>query len=210
MTNVQKSFEDKKNVMANILFKIDAIKFGVFKLSTGKASPYYIDLKVIPSFPDAFREIIDFYTEFITSQIGLKNFDRIAAVPITGIPFASQIAYNLKKPFLYVRKSVKLQGRESRVEGVLVSGDRVLLIDDLITTGVTLRKAAEAIRAEGGVVTQAVAFLDREEGGKEKLSEINVKLAPLLKISEIANTLYDIGAIDKESLKTINKQIKKK
>ena len=53
-------------------------------------------------------------------------------------------------------------------------------------------------------------FLDREEGGKQKLEEINVKLAPLLKISEIANTLYDIGAIDKESLKTIKKQIKKK
>jgi orotate phosphoribosyltransferase len=207
---VQKSFEDKKNSLANILFKIDAIKFGVFKLSTGKASPYYIDLKVIPSFPDAFKEIIDFYTEQITSQIGLKNFDRIAAVPITGIPFASQIAYNLKKPFLYVRKNVKLQGRQRRVEGVLVSGDRVLLIDDLVTTGVTLRKAAEAIRAEGGVVTQAVAFLDREEGGKEKLQETNIKLVPLLKISEIANTLYDIGAIDKESLKTINKQIKKK
>jgi orotate phosphoribosyltransferase len=207
---VQKSFEDKKDTMANILFKIDAVKFGVFKLSNGKASPYYIDLRVIPSFPDAFREIIDFYTEFITSQIGLKNFDRIAAVPITGIPFASQIAYNLKKPFLYVRKSVKLQGRERRVEGVLSSGDRVLMIDDLVTTGVTLNKAAQAIRAEGGVVTQAISFLDREEGGKTKLEEINVKLLPLLKISEIANTLYDIGAIDKESLKTINKQIKKK
>ncbi len=207
---MQKSFEDQKNVMANILFKIDAIKFGVFKLSTGKASPYYIDLRVIPSFPDVFRKIIDFYTEQITSQIGTKNFDRIAAVPITGIPFASQIAYNLNKPFLYVRKSVKLQGRERRVEGVLISGERVLLIDDLVTTGVTLRKAAEAIRAEGGVVTQAVAFLDREEGGKQKLEEINIKLVPVLKISEIANTLYDIGAIDKESLKTINKQIKKK
>jgi orotate phosphoribosyltransferase len=207
---LQKSFEEQKNNMANILFKIDAVKFGVFKLSTGKASPYYVDLKVIPSFPDVFREIIDFYTEAITNQIGLKNFDRIAAVPITGIPFASQIAYNLEKPFLYVRKGVKLQGRERRVEGVLFSGDRVLLIDDLVTTGVTLRKAAEAIKAEGGVVTRAVAFLDREEGGKEKLKEADVELLPLLKMSEIAKTLYEIGAIDKESLKTINKQIKKK
>ncbi len=207
---MQKNFETKQNSIANILFKLDAIKFGVFKLSNGKKSPYYIDLKVLPSFPDAFREIIDFYTETITTQIGLDNFDRIAAVPITGIPFASQIAYNLKKPFLYVRKGMKLQGRERRVEGVLFSGDRVLLIDDLVTTGVTLRKATEAIKAEGGVVTQAVAFLDREEGGKEKLQEISVTLLPLLKISEIANTLYDIGAIDKENLKTITKQIKKK
>jgi orotate phosphoribosyltransferase len=196
--------------MAKILAKIDAVKFGVFKLSTGKASPYYVDLRVVPSFPDAFRDICDFYAEKINSQIGLKNFDRIAAVPITGIPFASQIAYNLKKPFLYVRKSIKLQGRERRVEGVLFSGDRVLIVDDLATTGLTLRKAAEAIRAEGGVVTQAVAFLDREEGAKEKLAEIGVHLISLLKISEVANIMYETGAIDEESLKTIMKQIKKK
>jgi orotate phosphoribosyltransferase len=206
----KKSLENEKNMMANILFKIDAIKFGVFKLSTGKASPYYIDLRVVPSFPDAFREMCDFYAETITNQIGLKSFDRIAAVPITGIPFASQIAYNLKKPFLYVRKGVKLQGRERRVEGILFSGDRVLLVDDLVTTGLTLKKASEAIRAEGGVVTQAVAFLDREEGGKEKLAETGIKLHSLLKISEIANTLYEAGAIDEESLKTIIKQVKKK
>lgn len=200
---------DKKEKMANILFKIDSVKFGVYKLSTGKASPYYIDLRVIPSFPDAFREICDFYAEYITSQIGLKNFNRIAGVPVAGLVFASQVAYNLKKPFLYVRKGIKLQGRERRVEGILVSGDKVLLVDDLVTTGLTLRKAAEAVRAEGGIVTEAVAFLDREEGGKKLLEKSGIKLYPLLKISEIANTLYEIGAIDEENLKTILKQIKK-
>ncbi len=205
----QSSNLDKKERMANILFKIDAVKFGVFKLSSGKASPYYIDLRVIPSFPDAFREICDFYVEYITSQIGPKNFDRIAGVPLAGIPFASQIAYNLKKPFLYVRKGIKLHGRERRVEGILSSGDKVLLIDDLVTTGLTLKKAADAVRAEGGIATEAVAFLDREEGGKHLLEKSGIKLHPLLKISEIVNTLYEIGAIDEESQKTIQKQIKK-
>jgi len=200
---------DKKQKMANILFKIDAVKFGVYKLSTGKASPYYIDLRVIPSFPDAFKEICDFYAEYITNQIGTKNFNRIAAVPVTGIVFASQVAYNLKKPFLYVRKGIKLHGRERRVEGILVSGDKVLLVDDLVTTGLTLKKAADAVRAEGGIVTEAVAFLDREEGGKQLLEKNGIKLHPLLKISEIANTLYELGAIDEENLKTILKQIKK-
>ena len=131
---------DKKDRMANILYKIDAIKFGVFQLSSGKASPYYIDLRVIPSFPDAFREICDFYAQYITDEIGLKNFDRIAGIPLAGIPFASQIAYNLKKPFLYVRKDIKLHGRERRVEGILISGEKVLLIDDLVTTGLTLKE----------------------------------------------------------------------
>ena len=201
--------ENKKAEMAKILIKIDALKFGVFKLTSGKASPYYVDLRVVPSFPDAFTQICDFYAEYINREIGLKNFDRIAGVPIAGIPFASQIAYNLKKPFLYVRKGVRRHGRQRRVEGILVSGNRVLLVDDLVTTGLTLKKAAEAIRAEGGVVEKAVAFLDREEGGKEKLAKNGIQLHTLLRISEVAKTLYDTGAIDEESLKTITKQIKK-
>ncbi len=199
----------QKERMANILFKIDAVKFGVFKLSTGKASPYYIDLRVIPSFPDAFHEICESYAQYITGEIGVKKFDRIAAIPLAGIPFASQIAYNLKKPFLYVRKDIQLQGRERRVEGILVSGDKVLLIDDLLTTGLTLKKAADAVRAEGGVVTEAVVFLDREEGGRELLEKNGIKLHSLLKISEMAKTLYEMGAIDEENLKTILKQVKK-
>jgi orotate phosphoribosyltransferase len=195
--------------MAKILHKIDALKFGLFKLTSGKVTPYYIDLRVVPSFPDAFRQICDFYAQQITSQVGLQNFKRVAGVPLAGIPFASQIAYNLKKPFLYVRKGTRLHGRARRVEGILISGDRVLLIDDLVTTGLTLRKAAEAVRAEGGVVTEAVTLLDREEGGKEKLLKSGIKLHALLRISEVANTLFEIGAIDEESLKTILKQVKK-
>jgi orotate phosphoribosyltransferase len=124
------------------------------------------------------------------------------------MPFASQIAYNLKKPFLYVRKGTRKHGRQRRVEGILVSGDKVLLIDDLITTGLNLKKAAEAIKAEGGIVTEIVALLDREEGGKKKLEKNGMKVHTLLQIREVANTLYEIGAIDEESLKTILKQIK--
>ncbi|MCW3982465.1 MAG: orotate phosphoribosyltransferase [Candidatus Bathyarchaeota archaeon] len=200
---------EKKDKIANILFKLDAVKFGVFQLSSGKASPYYVDLRIIPSFPDAFREICDYYAQHITQEVGLKNFDRIAGIPLAGIPFASQIAYNLRKPFIYIRKDIKLHGRERRVEGILISGDRVLLLDDLLTTGLTLKNAAEAVRAEGGVVTDAVVFLDREEGGRALLEKEGIKLHPMLKISEVANTLFEIGALDKENLKTILKQVKK-
>jgi orotate phosphoribosyltransferase len=83
------------------------------------------------------------------------------------------------------------------------------MVDDLVTTGLTLKKAAETVRAEGGVVTDAVVFLDREEGGRGQLEKSGIKLHSMLKISEVAKVLYDSGVMDNESLKTILKQVKK-
>jgi orotate phosphoribosyltransferase len=205
----KKSRETIKAEICKILNKIGALKFGAFRLTSGKISPYYIDLRIIPSFPDAFQKICNLQAAFIKEEIGLESFDRIAGIPIAGIPFASLIAYNLKKSFLYIRKGVRLHGRKRRIEGILTPGDRVLLIDDLITTGLSLTEAKKAIEAEGGVTTDAVVLLDREEKGKEKLDKNGIKLHALLKMSEIANRLYEIGAIDEVQLKTILKQIKK-
>jgi orotate phosphoribosyltransferase len=196
--------------ISRILNKIGAMQFGAFKLTSGKISPYYIDLRIVPSFPDAFQKVTDFYVEFIKKEIGLDNFQRIAGIPVAGIPFTSMIAYNLKKPFLYIRKGVRLHGRQRRIEGILAPGDRILLVDDLVTTGLSLRKAAKAIVAEGGVVTDAVVLLDRQEGGKENLSKDKIRLHALLNISEIANDLYETGTIDEDQLKTILKQVKKR
>jgi len=206
----EKESEPVKVEICKILNKIGALQFGAFKLSSGKISPYYIDLRIIPSFPEAFQKICNFYASFIKNGIGSRNFERIAGIPIAGIPFASLIAYNLQKPFLYVRRGERLHGRQRRVEGVLVPGDRVLLVDDLVTTGLSLKKATKAIVAEGGVVTDTVVLLDREEGGKEKLERSGIKLHAILKISEIARRLCEIEAIDDEQLKTILRQIKKR
>lgn len=205
----KKNRETVKVEICKILNKIGALKFGAFKLTSGKISPYYIDLRIIPSFPDAFQKICNLQAAFIKEEIGLKSFDRIAGIPIAGIPFASLIAYNLKKPFLYIRKGVRLHGRRRRIEGILTPGDRVLLIDDLITTGLSLTEAKKAIEAEGGITTDAVVLLDREEKGKEKLDENGIRLYALLEMSEIANRLCEIGAIDEVQLETILKQIKK-
>ena len=204
----KKNREVIKTDVCKVLNKIGALKFGAFKLTSGKMSPYYIDLRVVPSFPDAFEKICKHQADFIKEEIGLRNLERIAAIPIAGIPFASLIAYELKKPFLYVRKGEKLHGRKRRIEGALTPGDRVLLVDDLITTGLSLRSAVKAVESEGGVAKNAVVLLDREEGGREKLKKDGIELHSLLKISEIANKLHDLGAIDQDQLETILRQIK--
>jgi len=204
-------FEDREKVkrdISKILYRIGAIKFGSFRLTSGRLSPYYIDLRLIPSFPEAFHEISEVLVRFIKKDLGEGTFDRIAGIPTAGIPFASTIAYLMGKPFLYIRQAKKLHGRERRVEGILSPGDRVLLIDDLITTGSSLLKAAKAIVAEGGIVKDAVVLLDREEGGKENLYKEGISLHAAFKISEIAQTLYELDAIDEEHLKLICNQIR--
>ena len=85
--------------------------------------------------------------KLIEKNLGVDSFDRVAGIPTAGIPFASVVAYNLRKPFLYIRPRVRLHGRERRVEGVLMPGNRVLLVDDLVTTGLSLLKSAKAVRA---------------------------------------------------------------
>jgi len=204
------SLEKEKTELSRILHKIGAIKFGTFKLTSGRTSPYYIDLRIVPSFPDAFQRVCDMYVRLIETELGAQSFDRVAGIPTAGIPFASLVAYRMKKPFLYIRPRARLHGRERRIEGMIMPGNRVLLVDDLITTGLSLRKAAKAIRAEGGVVSDALVLLNREEGGKERLTKDNITLHYLLTAREAAKKLYELGSIEEDQLKTILKQVKKK
>ena len=200
--------EEMKTELGKILNRIGALKFGAFKLTSGEVSPYYMDLRIVPSFPDAFRRICDLYVKLIITDVGADGFDRIAGIPTAGISFASIAAYHLKKPFVYVRTAERAHGRGRRVEGILLPGDRVLLMDDLITKGGSILKAAESVRAEGGVVTDAVVLMDREENGEDNLAKNGMKLHYLLTTSELARKLHDLDAISEEQLNTILKRAK--
>jgi orotate phosphoribosyltransferase len=202
--------EEMKSELAKILYRIGALKFGTFKLTSGEISPYYLDLRIVPSFPDAFKRICELYVELIKSGVGTDGFDRIVGIPTAGISFASISAYNLKKPFLYVRTAERQHGRGRLVEGILLPGDRVLLMDDLITKGGSILNSAESVRAEGGVVTDAVVLMDREEKGKQNLAKSGINLHFLLTTSELARRLNDMDAITEDQMKVILKRTKMK
>lgn len=205
-----KKQESFKKELCEILVRINALKFGAFILSGEKWSPYYIDMRIISSFPDAFRRVGEIYVELAKNVVKHEAFLRIAGIPTAGVPFASLLAFFLSKPFLYVRKEVKTHGRQRRVEGILHPGDSVLLVDDLVTTGGSLLEAADAIKSEGGVVKDALVMIDRQEGGEKALAKAGIKLHSLVRMSEAAQILYDMEAIDKEQLTGILKQIKKR
>ncbi|MBO0888468.1 orotate phosphoribosyltransferase [Candidatus Bathyarchaeota archaeon] len=192
--------------LPRILVHTGALKFGVFTLSGGKLSPYYLDLRIVPSFPDAFKTSIELLTK---SAKGLQSIDKIGGIPTGGLPWASVLAYSLSKPLVYVRKEIKHHGREKMVEGMLRPGDRVLLVDDVITTGHNILAALQTLRAEGGVVDQALVLVDREEGGKEHLRKEGVELYSVTRISELAEKLLDMDAITQSQFEEITTQLKK-
>ena len=179
---------------SKMLLRTGALQFGMFTLSGGRLSPYYLDLRVIPSFPDSFRNCTDLLAK---TARAVEGIDKIGGIPTGGLPWASVLAYSLAKPLVYTRKDVKLHGRERNVEGILTPGEKVLLVDDVITTGKNILAALQTIRAEGGVVENALVLLDREEGGGEHLQKEGVKLHAVAKISLVARKLLDMDAITK-------------
>jgi orotate phosphoribosyltransferase len=193
--------------LSQILVKTGATKFGLFKLSSGKLSPYYIDLRMIPGDPKGLHTVIRIYEMMTRSKVGLTSFDRIAGVPTAGVPYASILAFQLTKPFLYVRREAKTHGGERRIEGQLLPGERVVLVDDLITTGKNTLQAAEAIWAEGGEVQHAVVLIDRQEGGAVALARAGLKLHAFTTVTKIARRLQESGVIDDDQYKAILAQI---
>ena len=194
--------------LGRVLVKIGALQFGAFTLTSGKMSSYYIDLRIVPSLPGVFKTITNFFVEAIKNMVGLERIDAIGGIPTAGLTYATAVAYNLEKPLLYVRKEPREHGTKKRVEGLLRPGWRVLVLDDLITTGGSILRASEAIRSEGGVVEDALVLIDRMEGGRERLSASNIQLKALTKITELADLLYDVNIIGEDQRKAIYGMVK--
>ena len=184
-----------------------AIKFGNFRLSSGKDSVYYIDLRLVPSFPHQFRKMIKAVQNLISEKIGLDSFDYIASVPTSGLVIASALAMETVKPLIYIRQKIKDYGTGSLIEGKIPEGSRVVLLDDVGTTGHSLLGAIKALKDAKIVVDSAFVIVNRLEGARENLEAEKVKLYEITDILTISNILHTKNILDEQTLDRIKKQV---
>ncbi|MFM7796671.1 MAG: orotate phosphoribosyltransferase [Candidatus Nitrosotenuis sp.] len=192
---------------ATFLYQNGIIKFGEFKLASGKSSSYYVDLRLVPSYPHQFRRMIKHLQDMISEQIGFENFDTIGSVPTGGLVIASSLAYELVKPIVYVRSQAKDYGTSKLVEGVVKSDDRIILIDDVATTGGSVINGIKELKKAGAKISDAYVIINRLEGAEKNLAEEGVVLHQILDIMQIAKILHAEKLIDDLILNKVKFQV---
>lgn len=144
--------------VARRLLQIKAIKLSPqkpFTWASGLLSPIYCDNRIILSFPSVRRFVIE---QFIARSGAFGPFDVVAGVATAGIPHGILLADRLDKPFIYVRSKAKGHGRQNQIEGQLEAGARVLVIEDLISTGGSSLQAVQTLRQAGAQVLGVLAI----------------------------------------------------
>lgn len=154
---IPSSFPDQAEIArlsARMLLEIGAVHFNAqdpFILASGLPSPTYIDCRKLISYPRIRSTLMDFLTVTIMRNAGFEAFDNIAGGETAGIPFAALVAERMALPMSYVRKKPKGYGRNSRIEGNMTAGQRVLLVEDLTTDGGSKLSFVDAIRETGAI-----------------------------------------------------------
>jgi uridine monophosphate synthetase len=183
------------------LYDIGCIQFGEYVQASGATFPYYIDLRTIISHPQVFEQVLCAYAEILAEL----NFDRIAGIPYGSLPTATGLGLRLNVPMIFPRKEVKAHGTRRLVEGKFREGETVVVIDDILITGKSVREGAQKLESVGLKVCDIVVFIDHEEGVKERLEQQGYRSHAVLTISEIAQTLYEAGRLNAEQLQFLSK-----
>ena len=189
------------------LYEKKIIRFGDFTLASGKKSPYYIDLRLVPSYPIYYRKMIKGLQNIIAEDVGFENFHSLVSVPTGGLVVAASLAIEIVKPIIYVRKEAKEHGTGKAVEGVTCQDMKLLMIEDVVTSGGSVIKAIKSIKDEKMQVTDAYAIVDRMEGATEALQAEGVKLHSLLTIKQIAESLFEQKLITEDVLNQVKERI---
>jgi len=144
--------------VAEWLLQINAIKLSPqnpFTWASGLQSPIYCDNRITLSYPAIRKQLVQAFAE---KAAQFSDFDSVAGVATAGIPHGALLAHQLDKPFLYIRSKAKAHGRQNQIEGKLEAGEKVLVIEDLISTGGSSLQAVETVRAAGAEIVGVLAI----------------------------------------------------
>ncbi len=192
---------------AIFLYKNNIIRFGNFTLASGKNSSYYVDLRLIASYPHQFRKMIKNLQNLIVEKTGLDDFDCLASVPTGGLVVTSALAIEIVKPLIYVRSKPKEHGTTKSIEGKISAGMKVVMVDDVMTTGTSVLNGINQLKEAGLLVSDLYVVINRLEGGDKALSDIGVQTHQLTDILEITDILFQEKLIDKEIFEKIKNQV---
>jgi orotate phosphoribosyltransferase len=194
--------KDKEYLISELgktFLKTSAFRIGDFKTSRGKKTPYYIDLSRASSFPNVLSLVAD-CLELELNELSIKHaIDTICGVPVNGLVFGAVLASKVSKPLIHAPLE-----QDHRIIGMINPGANVLILNDVSETGKTIELAAAAVRANGGVVTDAITLIDRSEGAMGDLKKLKIDLHSVTTVGELAKRLKDNMALSEEQEEILN------
>ncbi len=169
----------KKNDFIQLLKDCGAIQFGRFVLTSGAISDYYINIKKASTDPKTLQTIAQEMSNYT------KGYDLLAGMELGAVPLVVALSLETNLPYVMIRKEKRGHGTSKQIEGCDVKNKKVLVIEDVTTSGGSVVKSIQILRENNAEVDKVLVVVDRESGAKEKLQKSNVTFIPLLSVSEI-------------------------
>jgi uridine monophosphate synthetase len=164
------------------------IKFGQFTLKSGMISPIYVDLRLLVSYPNLLQQVGRAYLRILKRL----TFDRLAGLPYAALPIATVVSIQGGWPLIYPRKEVKTYGTKAEIEGNYKEGERIVVIDDLVTTGESKFESIDKLISAGMKVEDVVVLIDRQSGASEALAKAGYQLHSVSTLTNLLN-YYEVN-----------------